>query len=52
MLGKKKRKSDIAEAFYSSALALHKVGALDKTTMRDFDMRHQAAMAQDVRDLR
>lgn len=32
--------SDISEAIYSSAAALHKVGAIDKATMRDFDTRH------------
>ena len=30
-------KSDISEAIHSTAAALHKVGALDKATMRDFD---------------
>ena len=33
-------KSDISEAIHSSAAMLHKVGALDKATMRDFDTRH------------
>jgi putative transcriptional regulator len=33
-------KSDISEALHSSAVMLHKVGALDKATMRDFDARH------------
>ncbi len=33
-------KSDISEAIHSSAAMLHKVGAIDKTTMRDFDARH------------
>jgi putative transcriptional regulator len=37
---KAKYKSDISEALHSSAAALHKVGALDKKTMRDFDVRH------------
>jgi putative transcriptional regulator len=30
-------KSDAFEAIHSSASALHKVGAIDKATMRDFD---------------
>jgi putative transcriptional regulator len=33
-------KSDISEALHSSAVMLHKAGALDKATMRDFDARH------------
>ncbi len=40
MTSKKKHKSDISEALHSAAMSLHKVGALDKKTMRDFDMRH------------
>jgi putative transcriptional regulator len=32
----------MSEAIHSSAAALHKVGALDKATMRDFDARHLA----------
>src|SRR6202161_1681962 len=35
-------KSDISEAIRSSAATLHKVGALNKATMRDFDTRHLA----------
>jgi putative transcriptional regulator len=42
---RRKFKSDISEAIHSSAAMLHKVGALDKTTMRDFDMRHLAVPA-------
>ena len=38
--------SDLAEALHSSAAALHKVGALDKATMRDFDQRHLAVPPQ------
>lgn len=30
-------KSDAFEAIHSSASALHKIGAIDKTTMRSFD---------------
>lgn len=40
MVTKRKFKSDISAAIYSSAAMLHKVGALDKTTMREFDARH------------
>ena len=32
--------TDISEAIHSSAAMLHKVGALDRATMRDFDARH------------
>ncbi|MEP6868588.1 MAG: DNA-binding transcriptional regulator [Novosphingobium sp.] len=37
MAAKHKFKSDIREAIHSSALAMFKVGAIDKATMRDFD---------------
>ncbi|MGJ4890461.1 helix-turn-helix domain-containing protein [Bradyrhizobium sp. HKCCYLR20261] len=37
---KNRFRSDLSEALHSSAAALHKVGALDKATMRDFDARH------------
>jgi putative transcriptional regulator len=40
MPAKTKFKSDMSEAIHSSASMLHKVGALDKATMRDFDARH------------
>lgn len=40
MTAKTKYKSDISEAIHSSASILHKVGAMDKATMRDFDARH------------
>lgn len=40
MTAKRKYKSDISEAIHSSAVMLHKVGALDKATMRDFSERH------------
>jgi len=33
-------RSDISEAIHSSAAMLHKVGAIDAKTMRDFDARH------------
>ena len=42
MASSRKFKSDMSEAIHSSAAALHKVGALDKATMRDFDARHLA----------
>jgi putative transcriptional regulator len=32
--------SDISEAIHASAAMLHKAGALDRATMRDFDARH------------
>ena len=37
MATKRKYKSDAFEAIYSAAEALHKVGAISKSTMRDFD---------------
>jgi putative transcriptional regulator len=42
MAAKSNFKSDISEAIHSSAAMLHKVGAIDKATMRDFDARHLA----------
>jgi putative transcriptional regulator len=36
---KRKFKSDAFEAIHGSAMALRKVGAIDKATMRDFDGR-------------
>ena len=42
MATKSKFKSDLSEAIHSSAAMLHKVGAMDKTTMLDFDARHLA----------
>ncbi len=41
----RKYASNISEAIHSSAAALHKVGALGKTTMRDFDARHLVVAA-------
>ena len=41
---KRKFKSDAFEAMHSSASALHKVGALDKATMRHFDATSLAAL--------
>jgi putative transcriptional regulator len=38
MTTKRKFKSDAFEAIHSSASALFKVGAIDKATMRDFDV--------------
>lgn len=40
MTAKNKFRSNISETIHSSAAMLHKVGALDKATMRDFDSRH------------
>jgi putative transcriptional regulator len=37
MATKRKFKSDAFEAIHSSAIALHRVGAISKTTMREFD---------------
>jgi putative transcriptional regulator len=37
MTAKPRFKSDAFEAIHSSAAALHKVGAIDKATMRHFD---------------
>jgi putative transcriptional regulator len=37
MTTKKTYKSDAFEAVHTSASALHKIGAIDKTTMRSFD---------------
>ncbi len=44
MAMKRKFKSDAFEAIHSSASALHKVGALDKATMRSFDATALAAI--------
>ncbi len=40
MATKTRFRSDISEAIHAAAAGLHKVGALDKATMRDFDARH------------
>jgi putative transcriptional regulator len=40
MLKKSKFKSELSQALHSSATVLHRVGALGKATMRDFDARH------------
>jgi putative transcriptional regulator len=42
MATKSKYKGNASEALHSAAAMLHKVGALDKATMRDFDARHLA----------
>lgn len=53
MKTKPKYKSDLAEALHSSATALHRVGALNKATMRDFDARHLVVPTQiDPADIR
>ena len=46
MAKKPKFKSDAFAAIHASASALHKVGAIDKATMRDFDRSCIAAPAQ------
>jgi putative transcriptional regulator len=46
MATKGRFKSDISEAIHSSAAMLHKVGALDKATMRDFDARHLIVLTE------
>lgn len=51
-----KYKSDAFAAIHASASALHKVGAIDKATMRDFDESCLSALPaftpEDVRHLR
>jgi putative transcriptional regulator len=42
MAAKTRFKSDVSAAIHASAAMLHKVGAIDKATMRDFDARHRA----------
>jgi putative transcriptional regulator len=37
MASRRKYKSDLFEAIHESAAALHRVGAIDGATMRDFD---------------
>lgn len=39
-----KFKSDVSEAIHASAAMLHRVGAMDKATMRDFDGRHLSVL--------
>ena len=43
MATKSKFKSDVSEAIHASATMLHKVGAINKTTMLDFDAGKYAA---------
>ncbi len=42
MTAKSRYNNDISEAIHKSAALLHKVGGLDKATMRGFDARHLA----------
>ncbi|MEB1939903.1 DNA-binding transcriptional regulator [Xanthomonas campestris pv. campestris] len=42
MKTKIKHNNELSEALHSSASALHKVGAISKATMRDFNERHLA----------
>ncbi len=55
-MSKKPYKSDAFEAIHASANALLKVGAIDKTTMREFDQSCLAAPAamepQQIKQLR
>jgi putative transcriptional regulator len=46
MATKRKFKSDAFEAIHTSASALHKVGAIDKATMRRFDEASLAVPAK------
>ncbi len=41
-MAKSRFRSDLSAAIHSSSAMLHKVGARDKPTMRDFDARHLA----------
>jgi putative transcriptional regulator len=56
-MSKKKFKSDVLESIHDSAAALHKVGAMDKATMKAFDLaciahipQHDAAQIKKIRD--
>jgi len=44
MMGKTVYRNDLYEAVHASAKALHKVGAIDKATMREFDERCLSAI--------
>ena len=44
MTTKRKFRSDAFEAIHSSATVLHRVGAIDKATMREFDESCLAAL--------
>jgi putative transcriptional regulator len=55
-MAKKVYKSDAFAAIHASAAALHKVGAIDKVTMREFDEASLSVTpeftAQDIQKLR
>jgi putative transcriptional regulator len=55
-MSKRSYKSDAFAAIHASARALHKVGAIDKATMRDFDASCLAAppafTPEDIQQLR
>ncbi|MES2307988.1 MAG: DNA-binding transcriptional regulator [Verrucomicrobiota bacterium] len=55
-MSRKKFKSDAFEAIHESAAALHKIGAIGKETMREFDVscltRIHAFSPQQIRKLR
>ena len=56
MMRKPRYKSDAFESIHESARALHRVGVIDKATMRDFDESCLAPIAvfapRDIRRLR
>ena len=45
MAAKRRFRSDISAAIHTSAAMLHKVGAIEKATMRDFDARHLVVLS-------
>jgi putative transcriptional regulator len=56
-MGKNKFKSDVLESIHASASALYKVGAMDKATMKAFDVscvthtpRLEAAQIKKIRE--
>lgn len=55
-MSRKSYKSDAFAAIHASARALHKVGAIDKATMRDFDTSCLSALPaftpEDIQHLR
>lgn len=51
----RKARSDAFEAIHSAAASLHALGAIDTTTMREFDsacLEKRDLSAEDVRDIR
>jgi putative transcriptional regulator len=43
---KKKYQSDVAESVHKTAAGLHRIGAIDKKTMREFDVMCLTAVAK------